>query len=130
MTLRLVLRRALLVVAFVLLLVLAWTGIHGGMQQLSTSHTAGQAIQTVIQLVYGVCAVLCVVTVFWARRWNLLLLECWTVALALAGGMGAFFWGHTSFLVGIGSGAAAGLVGAGIAWLTRFGGARVGDPPS
>lgn len=130
MTLPLVLRRALLVVAFVLLLVLAWTGLNGGIEQLSRSHTTGQAIQTVMQLVYGMCAVLCIVTVYWARRWNLLLLVYWTVALALAGGMGAIFWGDTSLLVGIGSGAAAGLVGAGIAWLVRFGAAGIGEHTS
>jgi hypothetical protein len=119
-----VLRRLLLVVAIVLLLGLAWTGIHGGMDQLSEMHTTAQTIQTAFQFVYGVFAVLSIVTVFWARRWNPALLVCWTIALAFAGGLGATAWGGASALIGIIAGLAAGLVGAGIAWLLRFGAHR------
>lgn len=118
------LRRILLVVAIVLLLGLAWTGIHGGIEQLSGLHTTGQTIQTALQLVYGVFAVLSIVTIFWAPRWNPAILVCWTVALAFAGGLGATAWGGTSALIGIISGLAAGLIGAGIAWLLRFGAHR------
>jgi hypothetical protein len=119
-----VLRRLLLVVAIVLLLVLAWTGIHGGMDQLSRVHSTAQTIQTAFQFVYGVSAVLGIVTVFWARRWNAAILVCWTIALAFAGGLGATAWGGTSVLIGVISGIIAGLVGAGIAWLLRIGARR------
>jgi hypothetical protein len=104
-----------------LLLGLAWTGIQGGIDQLSSIHTSGQTIQTALQLVYGVCSVLSIVTVFWAQRWNPAILVCWTIALAFAGGLGATAWGGTSALIGVVSGVAAGLVGAGIAWLLRYG---------
>lgn len=114
-------RPALLIVAIVLLSLLAWTGIHGAIDQLSSIHTTGQTIQTALQLVYGVFAVLSIVTVFWAQRWNPAILVCWTIALAFAGGLGATAWGGTSALIGIISGLAAGLVGAGIAWLLRYG---------
>jgi hypothetical protein len=119
-----VLRRLLLVVAIVLLLVLAWTGINGGIHQLSTTATTGQTIQTALQLLYGALSVLSIVTVYWARRWNRPVLACWTISLALAGGLGATEWGDASLRIGIVSGAAAGLVGAGIAWLLRFGAHR------
>ena len=115
------LRRVLLVVAVLLLLGLAWTGIRGGIDQLSGMHNTGQTIQTALQLVYGVFSVLSIVTVFWAPRWNRAILVCWTIALALAGGLGATAWGGTSALIGVVSGLAAGLVGAGIAWLLRYG---------
>jgi hypothetical protein len=118
------LRRLLLVVAIVLLLGLALTGIRGGMDQLSGMHTTAQTIQTAFQFVYGVFAVLSIVTVFWAQRWNPALLVWWTIALAFAGGLGATAWGGTSALIGIISGFATGLVGAGIAWLLRFGAHR------
>ena len=123
-----VLRRVLLVVAVLLLLGLAWTGIHGGIDQLSGIHTTAQTIQTALQLVYGVFSVLSIVTVFWAPRWNPAILVCWTIALAFAGGLGATAWGGTSALIGVGSGVAAGLVGAGIAWLLRFGAHRTLEP--
>ncbi len=116
-----VLRRVLLVVAVLLLLGLAWTGLHGGIDQLSGIHTTGQTIQTALQLVYGALAVLSIVTVFWAPRWNRAILACWTIALAFASGLGATAWGGTSTLIGVVSGGAAGLVGAGIAWLLRYG---------
>lgn len=119
-----VLRGILLTIAIVMLLALAWTGIRGGIDQLSGLHTTGQAIQTAFQLVYGVFAVLSIVTVFWAQRWNPAILVCWTIALAFAGGLGATAWGDTSALIGVISGLAAGLIGAGIAWLLRFGAHR------
>ena len=119
-----VLRRFLLIVAIVLLLLLVWTGLYGGINQLSGLHTTAQMIQTAFQLVYSVSAVLSIVTVFWAQRWNRAILVCWTIALAFAGGLGATAWGGASALIGGVSGVAAGLVGAGIAWLLRFGAHR------
>ena len=53
-----------------------------------------------------------------------LILVCWTIALALAGGLGATAWGGASVLTGVPSGLASGLVGAGIAWLLRIGARR------
>jgi hypothetical protein len=119
-----VLRGILLTIAIVLLLALAWTGIHGGLDQLAGMHTTAQTIQTALQFVYGVFAVLSIVTIFWAQRWNPAVLVCWTIAVAFAGGLGATAWGDTSALIGVISGLAAGLVGAGIAWLLRFGAHR------
>ncbi|HET9707958.1 MAG TPA: hypothetical protein VFP39_06620 [Gemmatimonadales bacterium] len=116
-----VLRRVLLVVAIVLLLLLAWTGIRGALDQRSGIHTTGQTIQTAVQLVYGVLSLLSVVTVFWARRWNPAMLVCWAFALAFAGGLGATAWGGASALVGVIAGLAAGLIGAGIASVLRYG---------
>jgi hypothetical protein len=119
-----VLRGVLLAIAMVLLLVLAWTGISGGIHQLTTTATTGQTIQTALQLLYGALSVLSIVTVYWGRRWNRPVLACWTISLALAGGLGATEWGGASLRIGIVSGAAAGLVGAGIAWLLRIGARR------
>jgi hypothetical protein len=119
-----VFRGVLLAIAIVLLLVLAWTGINGGIHQLSTTATTGQTIQTALQLLYGALSVLSIVTVYWGRRWNRLVLACWTISLALAGGLGATEWGGATLRIGIVSAAAAGLVGVGIAWLLRIGARR------
>ena len=128
MTSGLFLRRLLFIFAVALLLGLAWTGIHGGIDQLSGMQSAAQTVQTAFQLVYGLFAVLSIATVYWAQRWNRAILVCWTLALAFAGGLGATAWGGTSALVGVVSGVAAGLVGAGIAWLLRFGAHRTLEP--
>ena len=119
-----VLRRVLLGIALVVLLGLAWTGIEGAITQLPGARTAGRRIQTAMQLSYGVLALLSIATAFRGDRWNRLLLVCWTIALALAGGMGATAWGGTSLLTGVVSGLASGLIGAGIAWLLRIGARR------
>jgi len=120
-------RRLLLIVAIVLLLALAWTGISGGISQLSSARTAGQSAQTVLQLVYGLFALLSIATTFWGRRWNGPMLVGWTVSLALTAGLASVVWGGTSILIGFLSGCAAGLIAVGIAWLLRVGGAR-GSP--
>lgn len=124
-----VVRRALLFVAIVLLLTLTWTGISGGITQLSSARTAGQAAQTVLQLVYGFFALLSIATTFWGRRWNRPMLAGWTVSLALTAGLASVVWGGTSMLIGFLSGGAAGLIAVGIAWLLRVGGARGSLPP-
>ena len=125
------LRRVLFILAIVLLLALAWTGISGAMSQLSGARTAAEKTQTVFQFVYGACALLAIITTFWQRRWNGPILVCWTIALAFTGGLGATAWGGASVLVGVVSGLAAGLIGVGIAWLLRFGaGTRLRAPES
>lgn len=61
-------RRLCSVLSGALLLGLAWTGIAGGIHQLSQPLTFGQSVQTAAQAVYGLFALLCVVTVFMGAR--------------------------------------------------------------
>lgn len=110
-----------LVVAIVLLLGFSWTGISGGISQLTSARTSGQTAQTVLQLIHGLCALLSVLTTFWAERWNRVMLVCWTIATALTAGLAAVVWGGSSLRVGLASGVAAGLIAAGIGWLLRAG---------
>ena len=121
MTLSPVIRRTLLVMVSLLLLWLAWTGLSQGVNQLSQSQTTGQIAQTITQLSFGLFALLSLVTTFWFRRWNPLMLAGWTVSVTLAAGLASVVWGGTSLLVGVLSGAAALLIGLGIAWLLRVG---------
>lgn len=121
MTLSPVIRRTLLVMVSLLLLWLAWTGLSQGVNQLSQSQTTGQIAQTITQLSFGLFALLSLVTTFWSRRWNPLMLAGWTVSVTLAAGLASVVWGGTSLLVGVLSGAAALLIGLGIAWLLRVG---------
>ena len=121
MTLSPVIRRTLLVMVSLLLLWLAWTGLSQGVNQLSQSQTTGQIAQTITQLSFGLFALLSLVTTFWSRRWNPLMLAGWTVSVTLAAGLASVVWGGTSLLIGLLSGAAALLIGLGIAWLLRVG---------
>lgn len=114
-------RQALLAIGVIVLLWLAWTGLSGGVTQLSQAQTPGQVIQTGTQFAYGLFALLSVVTTFWAIRWNLLMLAGWTGSAALAGGLAAVVWGGASLLTGFVAGGAALLIAVGIAWLLRAG---------
>ena len=119
MTLTPRLRRALLAIVGLLLLWLGWTGLTQGINQLPQSQTPGQIAQTITQVAFGLFALLSLVTTFWARRWNTLMLAAWTVSVTLAAGLASVVWGGTSLLVGLLSGAGAFLIGLGIAWLLR-----------
>ena len=121
MTLSPVIRRTLLGMVSLLLLWLAWTGLSQGANQLPQSQTTGQIAQTITQLSFGLFALLSLVTTFWSRRWNPLMLAGWTVSVTLAAGLASVVWGGTSLLVGVLSGTAALLIGLGIAWLLRVG---------
>lgn len=112
-------RRILLVIPCLFLLLLAWNGLSGGVNQWSQSQTTGQRVQTFTQFCFGFFALLSVVTTFWARRWNPLMLVSLIISLSLAAGLASVAWGGTSLLVGVVSGTAALLIGLCIAWLLR-----------
>lgn len=114
-------RQALLAIGVIVLLWLAWIGLSGGVTQWPQAQTPGQVIQTGTQFAYGLFALLSVVTTFWARRWNPLVLAGWTVSVTLAGGLATVVWGDASLLTGFVAGGAALLVAMGIAWLLRAG---------
>jgi hypothetical protein len=115
------LRRVLLAVAVLLLLGLTWTGLSGGLHQLSHPQSSGEKAQTFTQLAYGLFAFLSVVTTFWGRRWIALIQTCWAVSATLAAGLASVVWGGTTLGIGLLSGGAALLIALGISWLLRVG---------
>ena len=114
-------RRVLLAVVLLLLLWLAWTGLSGGITQLSQAQTLGQQAQTLSQIAYGLFALLCGITTFWGRRWSGPLEVCWAVSITVAAGLAAIVWGGTSVAIGVLSGGAALLIALVIVWLRRAG---------
>ena len=120
MTLNPFFQRALLAVVGIVLLWLAWTGLSGGVNQLSQSDSPGQVAQTLAQFAFGLFALLSLLTSFWARRWNRLMLGCWMISVALAAGLASVVWGGTSLPIGFVTGAAALAVAFAIAWLLRI----------
>ena len=118
---RLVVQRVILSVALLCLLALAWSGVGGGLHQLGQTTTAGQRIQTYLQLGYGILSFLSVGTVLFGRRWNRLALWCWAVSISLAAGLASVVWGETSLVTGFAAGTAALLVAGAIAWMIRIG---------
>ena len=115
------LRRALAIVAAFLLLALAWTGIRGGVQQLSRPATGPQLIQSASQVLYGVSAIFMLITAFTWRQLAVIAETGFVVSLIAAAGLAAVFWGEQS----IGTGALASVVALAVAcvlvWMLRIG---------
>jgi len=114
-----VVRRTVLGVGVLLLLVLTWLGVSGGLHQIPQSHTPGEWIQSIAQLVYGVLSLAGVVTRFRTPGRGRLVLWGWVVSMTLAGGLAPVVWGGTSVGVGLVSAAAVVLVALGLVWLIR-----------
>jgi hypothetical protein len=121
MTLTPIFRRSLLAAAGLALLFLAWNGLSGGVNQLPESDTSGQIAQTLSQFAFGLFSLLSLLTSFWGRRWNRLMLAGFTISVGLAAGLASVVWGGTSLTIGFLSGSAALAVALAIAWLLRIG---------
>lgn len=114
-------RRFLLAAGAMIVLWLSWTGLTGGIHQLSQSRTTGQLLQTLTQFSFALFGLLSIVTTVWARRWNGTMLVCWTLSLTCAAALASVVWGNTTLLIGVVSGVAALLIALGIASLLRVG---------
>ena len=121
------LRPILAVVAVLLLLALAYTGISGGVQQLQQWSTMAQRVQSVSQIVYGVSAIFILITRF---RWHRLRRAAelgFIIGLVIAAGLATVVWGGESIGTGVLTGIAALAVAWAIVWMfrTSAGSARI-----
>lgn len=132
MTLNPPVRRAFLVLASGLLLLIAWQGFANSLPKFSgQSLSTGQWAQTITQAAYSAFAILSIVTALWARRWTVAMLIAWTVSVAVSAALAPIVWGGTPMFVGVISGVSSLLVGAGLGWLLMAGTRRsdsVGSP--
>lgn len=113
-------RRALAVIAVVLLLYLAWEGIRGGVTQWSQSN-AIQRVQVASQVAFGVGALLVVAFAFWRRRWLRFAEIGFSIACAAAASLAAVVWGEQTILYGALAGVGALAIAAAILWMLRAG---------
>ncbi len=114
-----VLRPILAVVAVLLLLALAYTGISGGVQQLAQWSTMGQRVQSVSQIVYGVAALFILITRF---RWHRLRRAAeigFIIGLVIAASLAIVVWGGESIGTGLLAGIAALAIACAIVWMFR-----------
>lgn len=114
-------RRIVGIVGGVLLLALAGTGVIGFFDQLSGSESTGQMAQTISQLVYGVGALLCIVTTLWAQRWASIARLVFLIGITLAGGLAPVVWGDAQIPSGLIAGVASFALALGIHWMFRWG---------
>ena len=116
-----VLRRSLALIAALLLLALAWTGIRGGVQQLSQQATVPQRIQSALQILYGVSAILMLVTAFTWRQLAVIAARGFVVSLVAAAGLAAVVWGEQSVWMGFVAAIVALAVAGILVWMIRIG---------
>lgn len=119
MTLHPMLRPILAVVAVLLLLALAFTGISGGVQQLEQWSTMAQRVQSVSQIVYGVAALLILITRFTWHRLRRAAELGFIVGAVMAASLATVVWGGESIGTGVLTGIAALAIAWTIVWMFR-----------
>jgi peptidoglycan/LPS O-acetylase OafA/YrhL len=124
---RRVVRRALPAVATLLLLAVAWGALSGGVGQFQRSHTAGQRIETVVQLACGLLSLLMIATAFPRRRRARAIRVAWVISLAATAGVSGLVWGPPSVAAAIGLTAATMLLAIATLWLLRAGSRETPD---
>ena len=115
------LRRALTIIAVLLLLALTWLGISGGITQWSDTVSSSQRVQLATQVWYGAFALLTVVTAFKWPQWQKLAERGFLVGAVAAASLATMVWGEASLLAGVLSGIGALLVAGLIVWMLRVG---------
>ena len=115
-------------IVLLLLLAFAALGLKGGVHDLPLSETAGETVQSAMQLAYGVCALQCAVTTFRARRWARLSRIAWIVSCALAAGLASVVWGGTTLATGLLAGAGGAAMAFVVTWLLTVGARGLTNP--
>ena len=85
---------ALRVLGVTLLAFLVFTGIKGGIDQLSEMQTTAQRIQTSMQFAMGITSALAIIVSFRAERWRRGVYLAFVLSCTLAGGLATYAWGE------------------------------------
>ena len=112
-------RSGWLIASVVFLAAFGYLGVSNSLNQFRQATNAGELIETIAELAYGILALLGAGALLTGRRWALWLVIGWGVAATTAAALAATFWGQA----GWGAGAAAGLSAAVVAlfvwWLAK-----------
>jgi hypothetical protein len=112
---------ALVALAGALLLVLAWLGIKGGIEQWPASHSLSREVQSAAQLGYGVCSIFVVASRANTGRPAQVIRVAWLACLTVAGGLAPMVWGGSGWASVAVTAVASLAAGCGILWLYRRG---------
>ena len=121
---------ALRIIGVVLLAFLAFTGIKGGIDQLSAMHTTPQRIQTYMQLAMGVTSALALMASFRAERWRRAAYVAFVLSCTLAGGLATYAWGEQGGWPTLTATVGSLLVSTLIVWLAQPRAARTAQSPT
>ena len=114
-------RRALLAIAILLMLSLAFLGMQGGTQEWFQSQSIGQRIQTAAQFAYGLFALLTVASVWRPGTFARVVRVTFLVAVSVAAGLAPVVWGDAAWWAGLVAALAALVIGLLIVWLLSVG---------
>jgi len=114
-------RLLLFAAASLLVLVIAWGALAGGVSNVPRSITLGQRLETAVQLVAGALSLVVLLTCFRLKRWARAVRNAWAVSLAAAAGISALVWGPPMAGIALLFAAAVLLVTLGLAWALRAG---------
>lgn len=106
----------------VLLLLLVWNGISGGLREFPRADSLGQQVQTVAQLLYGGFAALVLLTTRQSRGIKRSVRALWVLTVSLAAGIAPVAWGGTGVLTGVMTFVLSAVVASGIVALLDVGG--------
>jgi hypothetical protein len=123
MKIRSAVRRIILMGTVLLLLVVAWFSISGGLDQIPRSQTIGQVVETIVQIACGFLSLLIAVTCFYWQRLRRPVRLAWLISLIATAGISSMVWGPPMLIVGVIFAALAFLVARAIIWLLQVGGA-------
>jgi len=112
-------RQVLAALTVILLLAAAFQGIAGGAQQLPQSGTIGQYVQSVAQLLYGVCAVFSIATAVRWREYAAPVQFVFIAGCVVAGGLAAVVWGGESLASGLVAAVVAFAIACALVWMLR-----------
>lgn len=106
-------------ICIILLLVISWIAITGGLDQLPRSETIGQKAETFIQLICGILSLMTILTLYLWKKFAQIIQYAWAVSLVITAGLSALVWGPPMPHIALIFGAAAFLFSAGVLWLLR-----------
>jgi hypothetical protein len=116
-------RRIILISTMLIIIVVAWISLKGGISQLPRSLTIGQKVETTVQIVFGLLCLLNAVTCFYWQKLRRLVRIAWTISLTTTVGMSSFVWGPPMLTLGVVFAIVAFMVALGIIKLLKIGGA-------
>lgn len=120
MTLHPGVRQVLAALVVVLLLALTVEGIAGGVGQFPDSITGAQYVQSAAQVMYGVCALFCIVTAIQWRQFAALVHLGFVASSVVATSLAAVFWGNQSYWYGLVAGVTALAIASLLIWIVRI----------
>lgn len=109
-------QRTRLLLVVLILGATVWLGHQGGRDSLHASQNSVEVVAAVLQILYSVAALVCLVALVWRPLWARPALFAWGATLTLTGGLSPVVWGGAPWWIGVLGGVVTLLVAGLVAW--------------